>query len=90
MKVASVRLGRMLFSEGRKRSKKKTVFALCVIAVFLISLLVSVCSPAQVANADDNKSEEEVRKELSDAVNDAIHRLFLSYLKNFLYSIPAP
>ncbi len=89
MKVASVRLGRMLFSEGRKRSKKKTVFALCVIAVFLISLLVSVCSPAQVANADDNKSEEEVRKELSDAVNDAIDRLDLSDLQKFLDSLTA-
>ena len=89
MKVASVRLGRMLFSEGRKRSKKKTVFALCVIAVVLISLLVSVCSPAQVANADDNKSEEEVRKELSDAVNDAIDRLDLSDLQKFLDSLTA-
>ncbi len=87
MKVASVRLGKMLFSEGRKRSKKKTVFALCVIAVVLISLLVSVCSPAQVANADDNKSEEEVRKELSDAVNDAIDRLDLSDLQKFLDSL---
>ncbi len=89
MKVASVRLGKMLFSEGRKRSKKKTVFALCVIAVVLISLLVSVCSPAQVANADDNKSEEEVRKELSDAVNDAIDRLDLSDLQKFLDSLTA-
>ena len=89
MKVASVRLGRMLFSEGRKRSKKKTVFALCVIAVVLISLLVSVCSPAQVAHADDNKSEEEVRKELSDAVNDAIDRLDLSDLQKFLDSLTA-
>ena len=89
MKVASVRLGRMLFSEGRKRSKKKTVFALCVVAVVLISLLVSVCSPAQVANADDNKSEEEVRKELSDAVNDAIDRLDLSDLQKFLDSLTA-
>ncbi len=89
MKVASVRHGRMLFSEGRKRSKKKTVFALCVIAVVLISLLVSVCSPAQVANADDNKSEEEVRKELSDAVNDAIDRLDLSDLQKFLDSLTA-
>ena len=89
MKVASVRLGRMLFSEGRKRKKKKTVFALCVIAVVLISLLVSVCSPAQVANADDNKSEEEVRKELSDAVNDAIDRLDLSDLQKFLDSLTA-
>lgn len=79
----------MLFSEGRKRSKKKTVFALCVIAVVLISLLVSVCSPAQVANADDNKSEEEVRKELSDAVNDAIDRLDLSDLQKFLDSLTA-
>ncbi len=89
MKAASVRLGKMLFSEGRKRSKKKTVFALCVIAVVLISLLVSVCSPAQVANADDNKSEEEVRKELSDAVNDAIDRLDLSDLQKFLDSLTA-
>ena len=89
MKVASVRLGKMLFSEGRKRSKNKTVFALCVIAVVLISLLVSVCSPAQVANADDNKSEEEVRKELSDAVNDAIDRLDLSDLQKFLDSLTA-
>ncbi len=89
MKVASVRLGKMLFSEGRKRSKKKTVFALCIIAVVLISLLVSVCSPAQVANADDNKSEEEVRKELSDAVNDAIDRLDLSDLQKFLDSLTA-
>ncbi len=89
MKVASVRLGKMLFSEGRKRYKKKTVFALCVIAVVLISLLVSVCSPAQVANADDNKSEEEVRKELSDAVNDAIDRLDLSDLQKFLDSLTA-
>ncbi len=89
MKVASVSLGKMLFSEGRKRSKKKTVFALCVIAVVLISLLVSVCSPAQVANADDNKSEEEVRKELSDAVNDAIDRLDLSDLQKFLDSLTA-
>lgn len=89
MKVASVRLGKMLFSEGRKRSKKKTVFALCVLAVVLISLLVSVCSPAQVANADDNKSEEEVRKELSDAVNDAIDRLDLSDLQKFLDSLTA-
>lgn len=89
MKVASVRLGKMLFSEGRKRSKKKTVFALCVIAVVLISLLVSVCSPAQVANADENKSEEEVRKELSDAVNDAIDRLDLSDLQKFLDSLTA-
>ncbi len=89
MKVASVRLGKMLFSEGRKRSKKKTVFALCIIAVVLISLLVSVCSPAQVVNADDNKSEEEVRKELSDAVNDAIDRLDLSDLQKFLDSLTA-
>lgn len=89
MKAASVKLGKMLFLEGRKRSKKKTVFALCIIAVVLISLLVSVCSPAQVANADDNKSEEEVRKELSDAVNDAIDRLDLSDLQKFLDSLTA-
>ncbi len=89
MKAASVIPGKMLFSKGRKRSKKKTVFALCIIAVVLISLLVSVCSPAQVANADDNKSEEEVRKELSDAVNDAIDRLDLSDLQKFLDSLTA-
>ncbi len=52
-------------------------------------MLVSVCSPAQVANADDNKSEEEVRKELSDAVNDAIDRLDLSDLQKFLDSLTA-
>ena len=89
MTGAHIQLGKMLFAAPKRPSKKKLIFALCIVVLVLISLIISVCTSPQIAIAEEGKSEEEVRKELSDAVNDAIDRLDLSDLQKFLDSLTA-
>ena len=80
--------GVMLFGARKKRSRWKVAFALAVLLGVLIALLFCVCSGVSVAQADDgSKSEEEVRKELSEAVDDLIDRIDLSELQAFINSL---
>ncbi|MDE6060023.1 MAG: stage III sporulation protein AE, partial [Clostridia bacterium] len=73
--------------EERKKWRKR-VFALVIILLLLSALLAGVCSEIKVARAgEESKSEEEVRQQLSDAVNDAIDRLDLSELQKFIDSL---
>ena len=71
----------------KPHKRVKTVLAL--IAVLAVLLAVFVCDILcnKVAYADESKSEEEVRKELSEAVNDAIDRLDLSDFQKFIDSL---
>lgn len=71
----------------KPHKRVKTVLAL--IAVLAVLLAVFVCDILcnKVALADESKSEEEVRKELSEAVNDAIDRLDLSDFQKFIDSL---
>ncbi len=71
----------------KPHKRVKTVLAL--IAVLVVLLVVFVCDMLcnKVAYADESKSEEEVRKELSEAVNDAIDRLDLSDFQKFIDSL---
>ncbi len=71
----------------KPHKRVKTVLAL--IAVLAVLLAVFVCDMLcnKVAYADESKSEEEVRKELSEAVNDAIDRLDLSDFQKFIDSL---
>lgn len=68
-------------TNGRKSLKKRLPFLAILFVVFL--LLPLFCKPS-VAYADDGKTEEEIRKELSDAVNGAIDSLDLKDLQKFL------
>ena len=61
---------------------------MALLAGILTALLLTVCSP-KVARAEDGKSEEEVRAELSEAVNDAIDGLDISDLQKFIDSLGA-
>lgn len=80
-------LNKPLFSLPKPHKRVKTVLAL--IAVLAVLLAVFVCDILcnKVAYADESKSEEEVRKELSEAVNDAIDRLDLSDFQKFIDSL---
>ncbi len=60
---------------------------LTVITVLLILFTVAEFISVDVARAEESKSEEEVRKELSEAVNQAIDRLDLSELQDFINSL---
>ncbi|MDE5601147.1 MAG: stage III sporulation protein AE [Clostridia bacterium] len=72
----------------QRRKWRKRIFALVIILLIAVTLLACVCSDIKVARAgEESKSEEEVKKQLSDAVNDAIDRLDLSELQKFIDSL---
>lgn len=72
----------------QKRRWRKRIFALVTILLIAVTLLACICSDIKVARAsEESKSEEEVKKQLSDAVNDAIDRLDLSELQKFIDSL---
>lgn len=70
------------------KHKLRFVLIMAVLAGVLAALLLIVCAP-KVARAEDGKSEEEVRAELGEAVNDAIDGLDLSDLQRFIDSLGA-
>lgn len=70
------------------KHKLRFVLIMAVLAGILAALLFIVCAP-KVARAEDGKSEEEVRAELGEAVNDAIDGLDLSDLQRFIDSLGA-
>ncbi len=71
----------------RKKSARRIMILLTVITVLLILFTVAEFISVDVARAEESKSEEEVRKELSEAVNQAIDRLDLSELQDFINSL---
>ncbi len=79
--------GDKLPSARNKTGKKRLIIVLVALCVALTALLIALCALPPVAAADKGKSEEEVRKELSDAVNDAIDRLDLSELQKYIDSL---
>ena len=66
---------------GRKSLKKRLPY---LAILFVVFLLLPLFFDSSVAYADDGKTEEEIRKELSDAVNGAIDSLDLKDLQKFL------
>lgn len=70
------------------KHKLRFVLIMAVLAGILAALLLIVCAP-KVARAEDGNSEEEVRAELGEAVNDAIDGLDLSDLQRFIDSLGA-
>lgn len=78
---------KMLYG-ARKPKGRRLIISLIIIAILLICILIGVCSQTYVASAkEESKSEEEVRKELSEAVDDAIDRLDLTELQKFIDSL---
>jgi len=81
-------LNKMLYGVPKRERRKVTLIVfLAVILLILLFVVIAVCTQISIAHAEDNKSEEEVRKELSEAVNDAIDRLDLSDLQEFIDSL---
>lgn len=76
----------MPFARGRKKRGARIIFTLFVLAGIFAGVLISEFAP-QVASATENKSEEEVRAELTDAVNGAIDGLDLDDLQKFIDSL---
>lgn len=76
----------MPFARGRKKRGARIIFALFVFAGILAGVLISECAP-RVASATESKSEDEVRAELTDAVNSAIDGLDLDDLQKFIDSL---
>ena len=68
-------------TNGRKSLKKRLPY---LAILFVVFLLLPLFFEPSVAYADDGKTEEEIRKELSDAVNGAIDSLDLKDLQKFL------
>lgn len=80
--------GSRLCCGKRKKRGRKVVFAIAVLLGIFIALLACVSCDTRVAYADEgSKSEEEVRRELSEAVDDLIERLDLSKLQEFINSL---
>ena len=86
---AGLKIRDMLVVNKRKPRKKRVICALFGALLAFIGLLVFSCVNADIAVADNGKSEEEVLKELSAAVNDSIDRLDLSDLQKFIDSLSA-
>lgn len=73
---------------GCARAKKRKMRAICACFAlfFAITFAICLCDCTRVAYAQD-KTDEELQKELSDAINGAIESLDLSELQSFLDSL---
>ncbi|MBD5092429.1 MAG: hypothetical protein HDT36_03505 [Clostridiales bacterium] len=88
--MSGARVIKLSFNSRKEERRKwrKRIFALVIILFLISALLVCACSKINVAQAgEESKSEEEVKKQLSDAVDDAIDRLDLSELQKFIDSL---
>ncbi len=70
-----------------KRKAKIAIFALSVCLLSLFALINIALGDMDVAAAKDNKSEEELKKELSEAFGDAVNGLDVHELEEFINSL---
>lgn len=69
-----------------KRQNRRNIFIIGLLVLVLVALICSFCH-IDVAYAQENKSEEELIAELSDAVKKALDRLNVDDLQDFVESL---